>query len=207
MPVSDLRAEQEPTSEGSRAEFDGPFEAASTVLVSYMLPQNWTPKSPKFSAHRSLLIAGESPLSRLPSYSARYSPSCPESSLAGRSAGYPERNLENYLVCYSVSYRAGYLEENSASYSESCRESNCENSPSDCPENCPASSSESNLPSNGADNLPSYSESNPADSPASCLGSFGQGPAASPGRRAVVRSPRATPHSPTALPSHNDLGS
>jgi hypothetical protein len=118
------------------------------------------------------------------------------------------RNLEIYLVYYSVSYRASYREENSASYWEHNSGRNPAESSSDCPENCRASNPESNLPSNGAENLLSCSESSPADYSDGCLGSFGQSPAASPGRRGVDKgAPSAAGASDNSRPDRRTRGS
>jgi len=133
-----------------------------------MFPSNQAPESPKFSIHRSLLVARESPLPRPPGCSGSCPASCPESNPACHSAGNPVRSLENYPVRYSISHSAGYSDGNSTSYSECCGESNSEDSSSDCLENCRASNSESNPPSNRAGSLLSCSESNPADSVARC---------------------------------------
>ena len=140
-----------------------------------MFPSNQAPESPKFSIHRSLLVARESPLPRPPGYSARYSPSCPESSLAGRSAGYPVRNPESYLVCYSVNCGASYLEMNSASCSESCGDRCSASCSAGCPASCSGSSPQSSLSSSGAGSPLSYSESYPASCSVSCLESLSAG--------------------------------
>ena len=188
---------------------DGPFEAGRAIPVSYMSSSNPTPKVRKFITHRSLLIAEESPVSHPPSYCGSNSASYPEGNSRDCSAGNPVRNPESYLVCYSVSNRASYLERNSASCSESCLGRNPAESSSGYPENRRASNPQSNLPSNGAENLLSYSESCPADSSASCLGSFGRSPDANPACRAAIRfcSPLPTPYPqlPPVLPRDHDL--
>ena len=156
--------DEDPTSEGSRAELDGPFEAGRAIPVSYMSSSNPTPKVRKFITHRSLLIAEESPVSHPPSYCGSNSASYPEGNSRDCSAGNPVRNPESYLVCYSVSNRASYLERNSASCSESCLGRNPAESSSGYPENRRASNPQSNLPSNGADNPPDSSEDYPENS-------------------------------------------
>jgi hypothetical protein len=97
------------------------------------------PKSRKFMAHRSILIAEESPLSRLPGCSGGCSPRCPESCSGDCSTRYPERNLENYLNCYSLSYSASNL----ASHPGNYRDGGCRGCSSDSSENRPGSSWES----------------------------------------------------------------
>jgi hypothetical protein len=133
-----------------------------------MLPRNRTPKSCKFITHRSLLIAGESPLSRSPSYSAKSWVNHPASNRTGYSLSYPVRNSVSYLDGYGAGDRASYSPENSASYWESCRDSNSAGRSASRPDNRWERNPESNRERNGAD----YSESYSADSSPDCLASY-----------------------------------
>jgi hypothetical protein len=126
--------------------------------------RNQARKSPKFSAHHSLLIADESPLPRSPGYSVKHPVNHPAGNRAGHSPSYPVRNPENYGEDYPASYWAGYLPENLVSYPVGYPDSNSADCSADYPENRPVSNPESNR----ADSWADYSESYWVDSLPDC---------------------------------------
>jgi hypothetical protein len=113
-----------------------------------MLPPNQAPKSPKFRAHRSLLIVLLSPLPRSPGYSESYSPSYSGDS----SPSYPGSSSPGCSPNSSPSYPPN----SSRSYSLSSSGSY----PEICPPTCPPSSP----PSNPGDSAPS--------GPQNCSGNY-----------------------------------
>jgi hypothetical protein len=137
-----------------------------------MSPRDRPTKSPKFLTHRSLLIAGESPLSHSPGYLVKCRVNRLESNPAGYSPRYPVRNPESYWDNYPASYWAGHLPESPLSNREDCLDSNSAGSSDDCPDNRLERNPESNLPSNGAGNSPDNSESNSVDSLPDCSASY-----------------------------------
>jgi hypothetical protein len=151
-----------PTSFRTSERPEGPLEASRARPVYYMSPSDPDPKSGKFITHRSLLIIGQSPLSRPPGHSVGHSGSSRVSNSGDCPAGHPERNLESCMDCYPISYGTSSPARNSANYSMGCGDRCSPGGSADCPENCGEGNPESRLPSNGANGLLSYSEGNPA---------------------------------------------
>ena len=154
-----------------------------------MLPWSRHEKSPKFRAHRPLLITGESPLSHPPGYLVNSPVNHPEGHLAGYSPSHTARNPKSDSAGYPSSYWTSYPPENPVSSGEDCQDSNSADPSAGCPDNRPERNPGSNRENNGADNLPDNSESNSADSlpdcPASYLPSLRRRP--NRGRTAVAR--------------------
>ena len=163
-----------------------------------MSPRNRTTKSCKFLTHRSLLIAGESPLSHPPSYSVRSWANHPASNRASPSPSYLVRNPVNCLDGNPVSDRAGNSPENPASYGESYSDSNSAGYSADCPDNRSERNPESNRESDKADCSESYSVDSPPDYSRSYPESFDPRPVTEP---AQVQGPDRKPD--WQLPKHH----
>ena len=136
-----------------------------------MSPRNQAPKSCKSSAHRSLLITGESPLSHSPGCLVKCWASSPASNGAGYSPSYPVRNPESDSSGYPANYGAGYSSENQASSGEDCPDRNSASPSADCPDNRPERNPKSNRENDAADNSPDDSESDLVDSLPDCSAS------------------------------------
>jgi hypothetical protein len=157
-----------PTSSGSRATSDGRSDAGRIMPVSYMLPAVQARKSPKISAHRSLLSVPVSPLPHSPGYPVRHRTNNPAANRIDNSPRYPGKNRAGCLNGCPASCRASYLPENLVNYltgdSAGYR--------TDCADSPRVRYSESNPSGNGADNLSDNLESYRADYPESYSGSL-----------------------------------
>ena len=89
-----------------------------------MLSRNQAPKSPKFIAHRSLLIAPPTPLSHSPSCLANRGANHGAESRAGYWPDYLAGSWANYWDGYSAEYGGDNLPENGESNSPRCWDSN-----------------------------------------------------------------------------------
>jgi len=156
---------------GSRVESDGSFEAGCPIPVYHMSPRNRAAKSPKFLTHSSLLIPIESSPSRSPGCLVKSAVSCSESHPAGRTPRCSVRNPESHLGGHPAGYWAGYPPENPARNRDACLDRNPAGCSTDCPDNRSEGNPESNMPSNGADNLPDDLEGDSADSGPDWFGS------------------------------------
>jgi hypothetical protein len=122
-----------------------------------MLTWNLTPKSPKFRAHRSLLIAVSTPLPHSLDYLVNSWVNRWEESRAGYCPGYVDGNRANYRDNCSADYRHDNRPENGDGSLGNCWDSSSPRHPDDSPENHRADSWENDREENRADNLPNYS--------------------------------------------------